>query len=135
MYNAGMKYFIEVKHCSKVVEVVCVGKITLEYYKSIAEEIADYSNDLKYPVIIDLLGTSISFTTKQLYNAPAGLKGWEPTSFISRASVALIVPKRYLQSWKFVEIVNYGLGRNLKVFTDRCEAELWVLDPTPLWKL
>ncbi len=122
-----MDYSININHEASLVEVVCEGHITLDLYKSIAEEIAPPSNKHRYNVVVDLKKTSIYFTTHQLYNAPTNLDGWELGTHIAAAKVALIVPSKFYRSWKFIEIVNYGIGRNLKVFCNEEEAEDWVM--------
>lgn len=121
-----IKHDIQVNHDLKVIFVEVSGVIKEDDYKGVSGKVWALSAELAYNAFYDLVDTEFIFDVDVSARLPREIdQKSAPNAKNSR--VALLVNETDFSKWKFIEVVNYGIGFKTRPFLDRQEALDWLL--------
>lgn len=121
-----IKHDIQVNHDLKVIFVEVSGVIKEDDYKGVSGKVWALSSELAYNAFYDLVDTEFIFDVDVSARLPREIdQKSAPNAKNSR--VALLVNEKDYPKWKFIEVVNYGIGFKTRPFLDKKEAMDWLL--------
>ena len=120
-----IKHNIHVDHEQKVIFVDVSGIITEDDYKGVSGKVWALSAELAYDALYDLVDTEFTFDVDVSARLPRQIEQ-KNTPNAKNSRVALLVNAQDYSRWKFIEIVNYGIGFKTRPFLDRQEALNWL---------
>ncbi|MFW2371949.1 MAG: STAS/SEC14 domain-containing protein [Gammaproteobacteria bacterium] len=121
-----IKHDIQVDHDLKVIFVDVSGVITEDDYKGVSGKVWALSAELSYHALYDLVDTVLTFDVDVSARLPREIEQ-KSSPNAKNSRVALLVNPDDYTRWKFIEIVNYGIGFKTRPFLDRQEALNWLL--------
>ena len=119
------QHHIEVDDENKLISVEVSGHIDRSAYTAIGEEVVTIYNENQYNVFYDFSGSMLDQDIETLTRAPREIKG-KNTPVARKILIAAYVPKKNYSSWQFLEILYFGMGFPLKIFTNKDEALQWL---------
>jgi len=121
-----VKHDIQVDHDQNIIFIEVSGVITEDDYKEVSGKVWALSAELGYHALYDLVDTDFTFDVDVSARLPRQIEQKNaPNAKNSR--VALLVNAKDYSRWKFIEIVNYGIGFKTRPFLKKQEALDWLL--------
>ena len=104
-----IEHNIHVDHDLKIIFVVVSGIITEDDYKGVSGKVWALSTELAYHAFYDLVDTRFTLSVEVSARLPREIhQKSSPNAKNSR--VALLVNARDYSKWKFIEMINRGMG-------------------------
>ncbi|MCW8966080.1 MAG: STAS/SEC14 domain-containing protein [Candidatus Pacearchaeota archaeon] len=120
-----IEHNIQVDHDLQIIFVVVSGIITEDDYKGVSGKVWALSTELSYHAFYDLVDTRFTFTVDVSARLPREIsEKSSPNAKNSR--VALLVNPRDYSKWKFIEMINHGMGFKTRPFMNKEDAMAWL---------
>ena len=121
-----IKHDIQVDHDLKAIFVDVSGVITEDDYKGVSGKVWALSAELNYHAFYDLVDTEFTFDVDVSARLPREISQKSAPN-AKNIRVALLVNARDYSKWKFIEVINYGIGFKTCPFLNKKEALDWLL--------
>ena len=118
-------YDIQISEEQKIIIVTVTGDIDATSYKNISNEVAKIYNENCYNVLYNLFNTNLNLSFEEVTKVPREIEQKRTTN-AHCVCIAGFVNERDYSEWKFIEILNFGMGYKTKVFLDKQEALNWL---------
>lgn len=121
-----IEHDIQVDHDLQAIFVVVSGVITEEDYKGVSGKVWALSAELAYHAFYDLVDTRFTFDVDVSARLPREISE-KSAPRAKNSRVALLVNETDFEKWKFIELVNFGIGFKTRPFLNREDAMVWLL--------
>lgn len=120
-----IEHNIQVDHDLKIIFAVVSGIFTEDNYKEVCGKACALSSEIGYHAFYDLVDTKFTLSVDVSARLPRETHQECPSN-ARKSRIALLVHPRDYSKWKFIEMINHGMGFKTCPFMNKEDAMAWL---------